>query len=228
MGYGLRKRHRIVATHLCSGRLLDVGCGGGEFLYWMRQHGGWQACGLERVPEMAWAAHRCYDLPVVVGDLVQLGFAPVSFDVVTLWTVLEHLQDPAQGLSECARILRRGGLLVVRTVTMESWGARFFGPCWLGYDAPRILFVFSRRTLRQMLHKTGFEVLRMGCYFHDFHPFIWSWRNLCEETTRSPSLCQFIDRIACSLPVRLLSFPFFALQTLLERNSFFTAVARKL
>jgi len=227
MEYGLHKRYRIMAAHLKAGRLLDVGCGGGDFLHWTHQRQGWQVYGLERVPEMALAAHHRYRLQVAVGDLIQLGFASDTFDVVTLWTVLEHLQNPAQGLNECARILRRGGLLIVRTLTMESWGARLFGPCWLGYDAPRILFVFSRRTLQQMLRKAGFEVLHVGCHFHDFHPFVWSWRNFCEEATRSPSLCQFIDRIARSLPVRLLSFPFFALQTLLERNSFFTAVARK-
>jgi ubiquinone/menaquinone biosynthesis C-methylase UbiE len=227
MEVGLHKRRRIITAYLRSGRLLDVGCGGGDFLHWMRQRPVWQVYGLERVPEMALAAHCHHDLPVVMGDVVQLSFAPASFDVVTLWTALEHLPDPAQGLSECARVLRRGGLLVVRTVTVDSWGARFFGPCWLGYDAPRILVVFSRHTLRQMLCKAGFEVLRMGCHFHDFHPFLWSCRNLCKALVRFPSLCRLADRVARSWPVRLLSFPFFAVQTLLGGNSFFTTVAHK-
>jgi 2-polyprenyl-3-methyl-5-hydroxy-6-metoxy-1,4-benzoquinol methylase len=227
MEYGLHKRCRIVASHLRGGRLLDAGCGGGDFLYWTHQRQGWRVYGLERVSEMALVARRRYSLRVAVGDLIQPGFASGSFDVVTLWTVLEHLPDPAHGLSECARILRPGGLLVVRTVTVDSWGARLFGPYWLGYDAPRILFVFSRRTLRQMLSKTGFEVLDMDCHFHDFHPFLWSWRNLCEARVSSLSLCRFADNVARSWPVRLLSFPFFAVQTLLGRNSLVTAVACK-
>ena len=225
--YGLNKRCRIVTTYIGDGRLLDVGCGGGDFLHHMHQRSGWQVYGLERVSEMALATRCRYHLRVMRGDLMQLGFASASFDVVTMWTVLEHLPDPAQGLSECARILRRDGVLIVRTVTMESWGRRLFGRHWLGYDAPRILFVFSRRTLRQMLLKAGFRVLHIDCHFHDFYPFLWSFRNLCQTFIHSPFLCRFVDQVGRSWPVRLSSFPFFAVQTFLRRNSFVTAIACK-
>lgn len=227
MGYGLHKRHRLIAAHISHGRLLDVGCAGGDFLGWMRQRPGWQVFGLERVPEIAQLARRQYGLPIVLGDQLHAGFAPGVFDLVTLWTVLEHLPDPAQGLLECARLLRPGGFLVLRTINVESWGARLFGPYWVGYDAPRILTVFSRCTLGQLLRKTGFEVIHLGSHFHDFYPYVWSWRNLCQARLRSPALRRLADRVSSSWPMRLLSAPFFTAQTLLGKNSFVTAIARK-
>lgn len=227
MEYGLHKRYQVIASHCHSGKLLDIGCGGGDFAAWMRQQPDWHAYGLERVSAMASAAYRHYRLPVIVGDQLQLALRSASFDVVTLWTVLEHLADPAQGLRECARILKPGGVLVVRTVTTDSWSARAFGPCWVGYDAPRILVVFSRRTLRQFLRQTGFEVLQLSCQFHDYYPFLWSWRNLCQAYIASPAWRAVANRVAGSWLMRLASFPFFALQTLLGGNSFVTGVARR-
>ena len=106
MAYGLHKRCRIVAKYVHGGRLLDVGCGGGDFVGWVRAHRGWEAYGLERVAQMARAARKRYGPRIVLGDSLQLGFASAFFDVVTLWTVLEHVTDPAQCLRECARVLR--------------------------------------------------------------------------------------------------------------------------
>jgi 2-polyprenyl-3-methyl-5-hydroxy-6-metoxy-1,4-benzoquinol methylase len=228
MRFGLAKRYRLVTAHMQSGRLLDAGCGGGDFLAYVREQGNRQVVGLERTGSMAHAARSFYNLDVVVGDIAQLGFAPGSFDVLTLWTVLEHLPDPRQALASCGSLLCPGGLLVVRTVNIDSWGARLFGSCWVGFDAPRVLSVFSRGTLRKILEQTGFVVITVGSYFHDFHPFLWSLDNLCRERLgEDRAACRLIVRLAGSWASRLLSYPYFALQTCLGKNGFMTALARK-
>lgn len=227
MQYGLRKRQRLVENHVSQGRLLDVGCGGGDFVHWMRRHGEWRACGLERVTAVARAARDDYAAPIVVGDQSRLGFAAASFDVITLWAVLEHLSDPMQGLIECARLLRPGGLLVVRTVIGESWGACLFGKYWVGFDAPRILFVFSHHTLDRYLLSAGFTAVGAGSVFHDFYPWLWSWRNFSAAAVRQESWRTVMDAVASSSLARVLSFPFFAWQSFLGRNSFVTVVALK-
>ncbi|PDW01079.1 class I SAM-dependent methyltransferase [Candidatus Chloroploca asiatica] len=227
MAYGLRKRWRILTRHSTGGCLLDVGCGGGDFLHWMRQQPAWQGYGLERVTTMAYAARATYGLNIVLGDLLEAGFAPATFDAITLWTVLEHLADPAAGLAACARLLRPGGILIVRTVNDNSLGRRLFGGCWVGYDAPRITVVFTPHTLRMMLAQSGFTVIEMGCWFHDFYPFLWSWRNLCAARGFPAHVCEASHALLRSWPVRLASLPFFALQTALGGNSFVTAIARK-
>jgi len=227
LAYGLRKRLRIVTHFQPGGLLLDIGCGGGDFVRWANYQRGWQAVGLERTGAMALAAHQPDALPVILGDCADAGLATASVDVITLWTVLEHMANPLQGLVECARVLRPGGLVVIRTVDEGSWGAHWFGPNWLGYDAPRIVTVFSRATLRRAVEQSGFTVLQLGCHFHDFHPLLWSLRNACDEQFGMPALCAAICAGVGSWPVRLLTYPFFALQSRLGKDSFVTMVARK-
>jgi 2-polyprenyl-3-methyl-5-hydroxy-6-metoxy-1,4-benzoquinol methylase len=226
MRAGLARRHRLVTAHVAGGRLLDVGCGGGDYLGWVAQQPGWQAVGLERTPGIARAAMSCFRVPVVLGDIEQAGFAAGSFDAVTLWAVLEHVPDPVRSLAECARMLRPGGVLVVRTLAAEAWAARFFGACWVGYDAPRVLSVFTRRALHRALNRAGLRLLEIGYPFHDFFPWVWSLRNSVEDRTGSERAGRLAERLAGSWPVRLLSFPLFALQTRRGGNSFVVAVAQ--
>jgi 2-polyprenyl-3-methyl-5-hydroxy-6-metoxy-1,4-benzoquinol methylase len=225
--YGMEKRRRIIAAHSRGGRLLDIGCGGGEFAAYMEQYGGWKVVAVESSSAMAQTARVCQGVDVVIGDGLQLGFADATCDVVTLWAVLEHMADPRQGLAECVRVLRPGGLLVVRTLMAESWGARLFGANWVGYDAPRVLFVFPQATLRILMEESGAAVVGIGSHFHDFHPFLWSLRNLCLDQLCSPALCARIDRVAHSWLVRLATLPFFAWQTRQGGNSFVTVTALK-
>ncbi len=198
--YGLRKRQKIVETYKTAGRLLDVGCGTGDFLVWMGRRKGWQVIGVERNPAVARMARRRYGLPVINADLQAAGLAGGSFDVVTLWTVLEHLPDPQQALVESARLLRQGGLLIVRTLSQEAWGARWFGPNWLGYDAPRVLVVFPRNLLVETIEQAGLLVERLWSPFHDYYPFLWSWQNFCEAWPGSAGLCRAILRLVRSWP----------------------------
>ncbi|MFV9506199.1 MAG: class I SAM-dependent methyltransferase [Oscillochloridaceae bacterium umkhey_bin13] len=227
MRYGLAKRFRLIKRRRRGGRLLDVGCAGGDFIAWLKTQPNWQGYGLERVPLVAQAAHTSYAVPVCVSDLHQPGLAPASFDVLTLWTVLEHLDAPAAGLQACATLLRPGGLLIVRTVQQESWARRVFGPNWVGYDAPRITTVFSRANLQRLLAQTGFRIEQTGSWFHDFYPLLWSWQNACAALGLPPWFCHASQRLLGSLPVRLLSYPWLRVQTALGGTSFVTIIARK-
>ncbi len=227
MAYGLRRRQAILEMYVREGRLLDAGCGSGDFLAWMGQRSGWQAWGLERNPEAARLATQRSGRPVLTADLAAAGLSGASFEAITLWSVLEHLADPVRALAECARLLRRGGFLFVRTLSQEAWGARFFGPNWVGFDAPRVLLVLSRTLLRMMLHEAGLEVVRVWSPFHDYHPFLWSWQNWCAAQTAGRGLCRLALRLAGTWPVRAASFPYFALQSRLGGDSFVTVVARK-
>ncbi len=225
VAFGLRKRWRVFAPFVSGGRLLDVGCGSGDFLRWMQTRPGWQAFGVERNPGISSVSVH-HGTKITLGDANTLPFPDKSFEVVMLWTVLEHVEDPLSGLRECVRVLRRGGMLVVRTVTTDSWGAKWFGPYWVGFDAPRVMTVFSKSTLRQILEQTGVNVLSLGAYFYDFHPFLWSFRNFCHA--RLPGRWgRFFGHLPHSWVLQALTLPYFALQTALEGNSFVTALARK-
>jgi len=138
-------------------RLLDVGAYVGVFVEIAGRHG-WEAWGVE--PSL-WAAEmaRARGLRVIQGTTESADLAEGSFDIVTLWDVIEHLADPLEELRRIHRLLRPGGVLVVHTIDIGSPFARLMGRRW-PWLMEMHLFYFTRRTLRAMLEKAGFSVLR--------------------------------------------------------------------
>jgi SAM-dependent methyltransferase len=167
--YGLHKRCRLVRRYRAQGRLLDVGCATGQFLAEMTTYPGWEVTGVEPNDSAAEFAQRAHGLSVYQSDLISARFPDRSFDVVTLWDVIEHLHDPLAMLTEVRRILAPEGLLIMRTPSLDSWDAHAFGQYWAGLDSPRHLIIFSRRTALRILDATGFGLRRFhtggGSYF---------------------------------------------------------------
>ncbi len=139
-------------------KLLDVGCYTGVFLDIAAAHG-WEAWGID---PSRWAVEqaRARGLNVVEGTLSSANLAADSFDVVTLWDVIEHLANPFDELRQVWRVLRPGGLLVVHTMDIDSVLARLMGARWPWLMEMHIYY-FSRRTLSAMLNKAGFRVIRI-------------------------------------------------------------------
>jgi SAM-dependent methyltransferase len=140
-------------------RLLDVGCGGGQFLVLMR-HLGWEVAGIDPDPAAVQVARERFGLEVTVGTLEQYRFADESFDVITMNHVIEHVLDPIGVLSECRRILRPGGRLIVATPNIQSLGCALFGKSWRGLEPPRHIVLFSRQTIATCARRAGLQVRR--------------------------------------------------------------------
>jgi SAM-dependent methyltransferase len=148
---------RTRATHRLSvlfpawarnGRLLDVGCGSGEFLAIMRGFG-WKVAGVEVDPAAASAARAGFGLTVwdTLREAVELGG---GFDVMTMSHVLEHVPDPRAFLVQAAEALVSGGQLLAVTPNAESAGHRIFGADWFPLEVPRHLVIFAPRALRRL------------------------------------------------------------------------------
>jgi 2-polyprenyl-3-methyl-5-hydroxy-6-metoxy-1,4-benzoquinol methylase len=140
---------------LPQGRLLDVGCGSGDWLALMMGLG-WRGVGLD-FDENAVKVGRTRGLDVTCGALEQQNYADNSFDAVALSHVIEHVPDPVQTLAECRRILKPGGKLVVVTPNTSSLSHRMFKQDWRGLEPPRHLHIFSNRSLPSLLARAGFE-----------------------------------------------------------------------
>ncbi len=123
----LHQMERI--TGPAGGRdLLDVGAYIGVFVE-VAQAAGWRAQGIE---PSAWAASiaQSRGLDVRAGTLDSPDLAAESFDVVTLWDVIEHLADPATELQRARALLRPGGWLVIHTMDIDAPIARLMGGRW--------------------------------------------------------------------------------------------------
>jgi 2-polyprenyl-3-methyl-5-hydroxy-6-metoxy-1,4-benzoquinol methylase len=225
--YGLRKRCRAVMKH-CStgGRILDIGCSTGNFLDTLRQCG-WEVHGVEPSPVAATYAREQLGLSVFNGTLEDAQFDTGTFDVVTMWDVIEHLPDPAGSLREIARILKDNGLLVVATPQLDSLDARLFGRFWIGYEIPRHLTIFSLRTLSQMAARAGFVLVDSRCFYGSFFAFYSSVRFWLRARVPPGRLRTAIESFLFSAPMRLLQFPYFTVIDRLKRSSTITCFYRK-
>lgn len=158
-------RDRIAGTMMWlrddwRGRLLDVGCGNGEFLIRARTLG-WDVGGIEPDPAAARMAREISGIPVLAPTLEEAALLPDSFDAITLSHVVEHLLDPVATLRECRRVLKPGGRLVLTTPNIESLGHSTWKENWVGLDPPRHILLFSPSGLRRCVEQAGLQVVEL-------------------------------------------------------------------
>jgi 2-polyprenyl-3-methyl-5-hydroxy-6-metoxy-1,4-benzoquinol methylase len=136
--------------------LLDVGAGYGDFLHYASKEG-WQVSGFEFSPAVAKLSREKYGIPLAVGDLFEMPFPKQSFDVITMWHVLEHLADPMAVLKGLFDLLKPGGVLVLEVPNLNCLVRK-------SYRVPMTvnlhLYHFSPATLSRLASATGFHVLR--------------------------------------------------------------------
>jgi len=151
----------LMPRHMGPGRVLDIGCAAGYFLQVMQRRG-WDVHGVEPSRSIAKLAERDLGPGRVHPDLQgDTGFEPKSFDLVTLWDVLEHLPEPVDTLRAAAELLRPGGRLLVETQNVGSLFAHLLGRRWQHYKHAEHLWHFDRRTLDDALSRAGLRTLKM-------------------------------------------------------------------
>jgi SAM-dependent methyltransferase len=140
-------------------RLLDIGCGEGEFLADM-QALGWSVEGIEPSGE-AVAIARKRNVPVVQGTLTDVDLADAWFDAVTFRLAFEHLREPNAALQACRRALKPGGVLWIATPNLDSEGHRLFGEHWIHLQPPRHPVIHTPHSAIQLLAASGFELVAL-------------------------------------------------------------------
>lgn len=183
------------------GRLLDVGCATGIFLDGMRRLG-WQVQGVEPTWSAVEYARCRFGLDVFHGRLEEAHFADASFDVITLWDVLEHVHEPRPMLAELVRLLRPGGLLVLSLPNPDSLEARLLGPYWLGWDLPRHLNLFRPVLLTRHLPQVGLQVERIRSFTAGYGVLLMSIEQWFRAAGYHPALLLRLLRMP---PLRLLA-----------------------
>lgn len=143
------------------GKLLDVGCGTGEFLDEMQKHG-WQVEGIEKDTEAAEFARRKYSLNIHTTSLGECNFPEKSFDVITMWHVLEHLYQPLESLKTVQMLSKDDGVILVATPNISSFDAGFYKTNWVALDAPRHLSHFNSESMTAFCQLAKLKVTKFG------------------------------------------------------------------
>jgi SAM-dependent methyltransferase len=225
--YGLWKRCQPLLASQLSGRVLDVGCGTGQFLAAMRKYSNWELVGIDVNPQAIAFARDVPQLRVYVSRIEEIGFPDHTFDAVTMWDTLEHVHDPHGALLETYRVLKPGGHLLLRVPSFNSLDACLFGPFWAGLDPPRHLTVFSRETLERLLAEAGFVIERLWCMSGSHASFVISLRFLLESQNPATGLRRWLLGLMTSLLGQALSAPYFFLVDQLLMGPEITVLARK-
>jgi SAM-dependent methyltransferase len=165
-------------------RLLDVGAGRGRFVAAARG-AGYQAQGIEPSARGV-AAASAIGVHLLQASIDDAPIAPSSVDALTLWHVLEHLDQPAEALARIAAWVRPGGALLVGVPNLASAQAWLGGERWYHLDVPRHRVHFTVSGLDAMLRRSGFEVVDTHHVLAEHNPF-GMWQSLINRMTTTPS-----------------------------------------
>lgn len=128
-----------------KGNLLDIGAGTGDFLLVAKQNG-WKTIGIEPSEKAKTIAERKgVELKSNLSD-----FADHSFDVITMWHVLEHVPNLENQIKELKRLLRPNGTILIAVPNFKSFDAKYYKEFWAAYDVPRHLWHFSKTAIEKL------------------------------------------------------------------------------
>jgi 2-polyprenyl-3-methyl-5-hydroxy-6-metoxy-1,4-benzoquinol methylase len=198
-----KERGRVYANifgRRSKGKILDVGCGTGEFLTKFEEEG-WEVLGTELSKDACLYAKNVYGLKVIQGDLLDLHIKNNQFDVVTFNSSLEHLYEPLETLAKAFQLLKNDGLIVITVPNIESLGAKIFGKKWLPLHPPKHLYHFSSETLSNILKKAGFKIEKIDhwhwahSYYSIFETMRYAFSPKFKEASRSGSISVRADQV---------------------------------
>ena len=150
------KLELINSEQVSKGRLLDIGAGTGDFLTVAKENG-WKTVGIE-------PSHRAKAIAVSKGiSFVESTkeLAHASFDVISMWHVLEHVPDLDFQIKELKRLLKPTGTLIVAVPNFKSFDAKHYGAFWAAYDVPIHFWHFSKKAIQLLFEEENMQLQKV-------------------------------------------------------------------
>lgn len=164
--FTVRRKVKMINTfNSASNNLLDIGCGTGAFISYAQKKG-WTVKGIE--PNEI-ARQNCEEnIKKCVYEIHELEKLPKSsFDVISLWHVMEHLYDLEQQMDHICSLLKKGGKLVIALPNYKSFDAFYYKSYWAAFDVPRHLYHFSKSSIKSFFNIRGFSLIKTKPMFFD-------------------------------------------------------------
>ena len=159
----LKQKEKLITSFGTKKKLLDLGCGTGDFLVYCKEKG-WQVSGLEPDPN---ARKRAQEKGLEnVQDSSALFSLNERFGVITMWHVMEHVSDLNGYMQKLNELLDENGRLIIAVPNPDSYDAQKYRSHWAAYDVPRHLFHFSKNNIRDLANKHGFTL-------EEIHPMVF-------------------------------------------------------
>ena len=164
--YTLSQKERLISSYVNKkGNLLDIGAGTGDFLAYAKSKK-WEVIGIE-------PSQKAKDLALKKGVLFVKSTEELSdnsFDVITMFHVLEHVEDLDKQLSELKRISKPNGIIIIAVPNYKSYDAKYYKEFWAAYDVPRHIWHFSKIAIQKLFSEKEIELIKTKpMYFDSFY-----------------------------------------------------------
>jgi len=169
-------------------KILDIGSGRGFTLFYLKKYYKYARTTGTQISKNAFYFSRDkLGLEIYDKDLLELNFEPKSFDVISMWHVLEHVHHPENYIKKIYELLDEGGKLMIEVPNFSSWSRPLTNPYWLSYDIDHHLFFFTPQTLGALLTKYGFKIKRVHTFSLEYSTFT-SAQSIVSAFTKTDSV----------------------------------------
>ena len=154
----LKHKYKLATQGMSVGKMLDIGCGVGDFLHTAEEQG-WACTGVEPSEDAKSIAKTKIKADIINSEALEI-IPDESFDVITMWHVLEHVDDLKWQIEQLYRLTKTGGRIVIAVPNYKSYDGQYYKELWAAYDVPRHLNHFNRNTLTKMFKSQGLNLIR--------------------------------------------------------------------
>lgn len=165
-------RARKLAKYLKENdNVLDIGCGNGRFLMYLKKLGNYNLFGTELPGNSAERTSKIKEINLKIGMLEYADFKPTTFSAITLFHVFEHLTEPKAILEIISIIIKPNGILIMSFPNIDSIQSKWFKGKWLHLDPPRHLFFFASNDFEKLLNSYGFDLINKKFMSFEQNPY---------------------------------------------------------
>ena len=170
----IKNKLRLIEQHQpVKGKILDIGAGTGDFLLEAKNKN-WETVGVEPNEK---AKSIAIKKGVLFADTIE-KLESNSFDVITLWHVLEHVPDVVHQVAELKRLLKPSGTLIIAVPNFKSFDANYYKSFWAAYDVPRHLWHFSKTAIEKLFDKQNMNLVAVKpMWFDSYYVSLLSEKN---------------------------------------------------
>jgi 2-polyprenyl-3-methyl-5-hydroxy-6-metoxy-1,4-benzoquinol methylase len=155
----LRHKYKLASNGLKVGKVLDIGCGVGDFLHTAEMHG-WECTGVEPSEDAKVIAQKRMNGIIISSEDLE-NIPEGYFDLITMWHVLEHVDDLKWQVEQLRRLVKPKGRVVIALPNYKSYDGQYYKELWAAYDVPRHLNHFNKTTLTNIFKASGMELVKM-------------------------------------------------------------------
>lgn len=158
----IRQKVNLISNYSQKGSLLDIGAGTGDFLAEAKKQG-WTTLGIE--PNES-AKQLAKNKGVNFTENLE-SISDDSFDVITMWHVLEHVPDLDFQLQQLKRICKQNGTIIIAVPNFKSYDAKYYKDFWAAYDVPRHLWHFSKNGIQKLFSNYQIQLVKVKPMWFD-------------------------------------------------------------